>query len=243
VDPSDAPPTLPLESPHHGYRGERGAVTPAAVPAALSIAVSREAGARGGTIGRRVGRKLGWQVYDQELLEYLVQDSNVQQGLAENLSEAGRRWVEEQLQKLTTAGELDQTPAILNLARLGLSLGAQGRVVLIGRGAGFLLPRATTLHVRLVAPLEDRVAYLSQCLRLTLEEARQRVRLRDARRTEYLTAFLHREAADLCDYDMILNTSSLGEEPCAELIVQAARAKAALRFNTEDAESSSSEPT
>jgi hypothetical protein len=238
VDPRDAPPALPLESPHHGYRGDRGTATPSAIPAALSVAVSREAGARGGTIGRRVGRKLGWQVYDQELLEYLVQANAVQQGLAGNLSESGQGWVEEQLRRLTASGELDQTPAILNLARLGLSLGAQGRVVLIGRGAGFLLPRATTLHVRLVAPLEDRVAYMSQCLRLTMEEARQRVRLRDARRAEYLTTFLRRQPAELYDYDMILNTSSLGEEPCAELIVQAARVKAALHFNTEEGEPS-----
>ena len=242
MDPRDAPRAVPLESPHHGYRGDRAAARPGGVPAALSIAISREAGSRGGTIGRRVGRKLEWQVYDQELLEYLVQDSTVQQGLAENLSAAAREWVEEQLRRLTTAGELDQTPAILNLARLGLSLGAQGRVVLIGRGTGFLLPRATTLHVRLVAPLEERVAYMSQCLRLTLEEARQRVRVRDARRAEYLTAFLHRQPSDLYEYDMVLNTSGLGEEMCAELIVQAARAKAALHFESSEGEAPPSEP-
>jgi len=182
-------------------------------------------------------------VYDQELLEYLVQDSTVQQGLTENLPESGRLWVEEQLRRLTAAGDLDPTPPILNLARLGLSLGAQGRVVLIGRGAGFLLPRATTLQARLVAPREDRVAYMSQCLRLTLEEARQRVRVRDSRRAEYLTAFLHRQPSDLYEYDMVLNTSSLGEEVCAELMVQAARAKETLYFDTRESEAQSSELT
>jgi hypothetical protein len=209
---------------------------PAAVPAALTIAVSREAGARGGTIGRRVGRKLGWQVYDQELLEYLIQDSTVQQGLVENLSEAAGRWVEEQLSRLKSGGEVEDSPAILNLARLGLALGAQGKVVLIGRGAGYVLPRPTTLHVRLVAPLEDRVAYMSQCLRLTLEEARQKVQLRDSRRAEYLTTFLRRQAGDLYAYDLVLNTSTLGEELSAELIVQAAEAKAAQHFTPPDSD-------
>src|SRR5262249_18791855 len=164
VDPRDVPTAMPAESPRHGYQGDRGASTaPPPLPAALTIAVSREAGARGGTIGRRVGRKLGWQVYDQELLEYLIQDGNVQQGLTENLSEAGGTGVGGQLRRLVAGGALAPTPAIVSLARLGLALGAQGQVVLIGRGAGFLLPRPTTLHVRLVAPLEDRVAYLSQC--------------------------------------------------------------------------------
>ena len=113
---------------------------------------------------------------------------------------------------------------------MSLTLGAQGRVVLIGRGAGFILPRDTTLHVRLVAPLEDRVAYMSQCFRLTLDEARERVRVRDARRSEYLGSYLRRPPGDVQGYDMILNTSSLGEEACAELIIQAARSKAAHRF-------------
>ena len=237
MDTRDSHTGLQPESPHHGYQGDRSVSSaPPAVPAALSIAVSREAGARGGTIGRRVGRKLGWQVYDQELLEYLIQDSAVQHGLLENLPEAARRWVEEQLAGLRASGDVDDSPTALTLARLGLALGAQGQVVLIGRGAGYLLPRPTTLHVRLVAPLEDRVAYMSQCLRLTLEEARQRVRMRDARRSEYLTTFLHRQPGDLYGYDMVLNTSTVGEELSAELIVQAARARTAQYFTAPESE-------
>jgi hypothetical protein len=228
---------LSPESPHHGFQGDRAPPPPPpAVPAGLTIAISRETGARGGTIGRRVGRKLGWQVYDQELLEYLVQESAVQQGLRESLSPEASRWLDEQLQGLLETGRLDDNPSILSLARLSLTLGAQGRVVLIGRGAGFLLPRETTLHVRVVAPFEDRVAYMSQCLRLTLDEARERVRLRDARRTEYLSAYLHRPQSDVYGYDLMLNTSSLGEDLCAELVTQAARSKSMQRFGTDEEE-------
>src|SRR5262245_34542451 len=224
--PAEETPDAAAASPRHGYQGDRGArrVRPS-VPAAVSITISREAGARGGTIGRRLGRKLGWQVYDQELLEHLIQDSNVQQGLVDSLTEQAAGWVQGQLRDLIEAGQLDPNPPVVGLARLGLTLGAQGKVVLIGRGAGFLLPRASTLHVRLVAPLEDRVAYMSQCLRLTLEEASQRVRLRDARRVEYLATHLHRQPGDLYGYDLVLNTSSLGEDLSAELIIHAARAR------------------
>src|SRR5947208_8368532 len=234
-DGLDAGPTL--DSPRHGFQGDRGSPPRLpTIPAGLTIAISRETGARGGTIGRRVGRKLGWQVYDQELLGYLVQESSVQQGLRESLSPEASRWLDEQLQAHLATGRLDDNPPILSLARLSLTLGAQGRVVLIGRGAGFLLPRETTLHVRLVAPFEDRAAYMSQCLRLTLDEARERVRLRDARRSEYLSAYLHRPQGDVYGYDVVLNTRSLGEDLCAELITQAARAKSAQRFGTDEGE-------
>jgi hypothetical protein len=191
----------------------------------LTIAISREAGARGGTIGRRVGRLLSWQVYDQELLEYVIQDSNVQQGLRDSLPEPGQGWVDERLEAMASREGGNLPPALGNLARLSLTLGAQGHVVLIGRGAGYLLPRESTLHVRLVAPLEERVAYMAQWLRLTDEEARQRVRVRDQRRAEFLTHFLHRQAGEVYGYDLVLNTSSLGEELCAELIVRAACSK------------------
>jgi cytidylate kinase len=100
-------------------------------------------------------------------------------------------------------------------------------VVLIGRGAGCILPRATTLHVRLVAPLEDRVAYMSQWMRLSVEEAAERVRLRDERRAAFVSNHFHRPPGDVYQYDLLLNTSGLGEEVCAELIAQAARARAA----------------
>src|SRR5262249_52397217 len=171
------------------FRGEDSGRLRPAVPAALSIAISREAGARGGTIGRRVGRLLNWQGYDQELLDYVMQGSTVQQGLMDSLPEMASRWVEERLQAFQSR-ESGLPASIINIARTTLVLGAQGHVVLIGRGAGYLLPRASTLHVRLVAPLEDRIAYMAQWLRLTAEEARQRVRLRDARRAGLLTNFL-----------------------------------------------------
>src|SRR6266403_2001594 len=90
------------EPPRHGYQGDRGgAAEPAGeVPAGLTVAVSREAGARGGSIGRRVGRKLGWQVYDQELLEYMSTEGPVQQGVLSGLSDAAASWVEERVQTL-----------------------------------------------------------------------------------------------------------------------------------------------
>jgi cytidylate kinase len=226
--PEAVPPDDLGETPRHGFQGDRGAVAPARPgPAAPTVAVSREAGARGGSIGRRVGRKLGWQVYDQELLEYLAQESAVTPGVLDALQGPAAAWAEARLQELLHGQEMSADPLVVNLARVVLSLGAQGQVVLIGRGAGCILPRATTLNVRIVSPLADRIAYMGQWLRLTEEEASQRVHLRDSRRVEFLATHFHRQAGDVHQYDLILNSSLLGEDVCAELIVQAARARAA----------------
>ena len=219
------------ESPRHGYQGDRAstAATPA-FPAALTVAISREAGSRGGTIARRAGRKLRWQVYNQELLEYIAQEGALRQPVSETLPPAGISWVEEHLQALLREQNLSDHPSLVELARIVLALGAQGEVILIGRGAGCILPPESTLHVRIIAPLADRIAYMSQWLRLSMEEAAVQVDLRDRRRAEFLETHFHRRPGDLYQYDLLLNSSLLGEELCAELIAEAARAKLAAQL-------------
>jgi cytidylate kinase len=218
----------PRDLPRHGFQGDRGVVAvPPDVPASLTIAVSRESGSRGTSIARRAGEKLGWQVYTQELLEYLAQEGAFRQDLVDSASAAGVRWCEQRLDQLLREQNLSQHPSLANLARTMLALGAQGEVILIGRGAGFILPAATTLHVRIGAPLADRVAYMSQWLRLTVEEAAAQVRLRDERRAAFLETHFHRQAGDIYHYDLVLNSSLLGEELSADLIALAARGKVA----------------
>jgi cytidylate kinase len=231
MDDYPLPPEESRESPRHGFQGDRApAPPPAEFPAGLTVAVSREAGSRGGSIGRRVARKLGWPVYDQELLEYVSQEGRLHQELIDGLPPAAGAWLEQRLDQFLREQSVSQHPSILRLARAILALAAQGSVVLIGRGAGLMLPAETTLHVRVVAPLADRIAYMSQWLRLTVEEATERVRLRDARRAEFLTTHFHRQPGEAHQYDLLLNSSLLGEELCAELVAHAARAKMTARF-------------
>jgi len=224
-----APAEVMPESPHHGYRGERSSpATAAGIPAAVTIAISREAGARGSTIGRRAAQKLGWQVYNQELLEYIAHEGAFRQNVVDNLHPEAARWAEERLQKLLREQNLSQHPSIMDLARIILALGAQGEVVIVGRGAGCILPSNSTLHVRIVAPLADRIAYMSQWLRLTEKEAADEVRLRDSRRAEFIPTHFHRQPGDIYQYDLILNSSLLGEDLAAEMIARAARSKDAM---------------
>jgi cytidylate kinase len=224
-DDFNLPVIEPGQSPLHGYRGSDEEAPALGVPAGLTIAISREAGARGATIAKRAGEKLGWEVYSQDMLEYGAQNASLRQDVLDKLPHGAAEWIEQHLQQLLEQPNLSHNPNIVDLARLVLSLGAQGNVILLGRGAGFLLPRRSTLHVRLVAPLQDRIAYMSQWLRLTEEEAADQVRKRDHRRTDFLATHFHRKPNDVHVFDMILNTSMFGEERSADLIAAAAKAK------------------
>jgi len=172
-------------------------------PKSLTVAISREAGSRGGTIAVRAGRKLSWQVYDQELLEYLAHERHLNQDLFQMLDPLALEWVEEQLQALLKHQHIAQHRSLVELARVVLAIGARGEAVIIGRGAGCMLPPESTVHVRIVAPLADRIAYMSQLERLTRDQVYQ--------------------------YDAVLNSSLLGEDLSAELIARATQAKLANR--------------
>jgi hypothetical protein len=207
-------------TPRHGDRGT-AATSDARFPRSLTIAVSRQSGARGGSIAKRVGRVLGWQTFDQEVMEYLAQQGDPGVELPPGASD----WIDRRLGELQSSGRIPAESGSIQFARLILAIGATGEAVLVGRGAGFLLPSANTLHVRIVAPRVDRVAYWSQWQRLTPAEAEQEVIARDNRRQQYMLDQFSVDAADPVNYDLVLNSSLLGVETCADLIVQTARAK------------------
>src|SRR5262249_10595539 len=162
---------------------------------------------------RRAGRKLGWQVYDQELLEYMAQDRVVRQGLVENLPGPSAEGGEARLGGLLKSGEVSQGPGgggpgggVVAVGGGGgaWALGAGGEGVLLGRGAGGVLPGASTLNVRVVAPLAERIAYMGQWLRLSVEEAAEKVRSRDERRADFLATHFQRQPGDVHQYDLVL---------------------------------------
>lgn len=214
------------DSPHHGFQGDRGAhTTRPTIPGSLTIAFSRQSGSRGARIAALVGEQLGWQVYTHELLAYGSQDEQFYEEIFEGLTPAARKWVDDELRRSPLGDKLDTAGSAVNLARIILALGAQGDVILVGRGAGYLLPRQTTLHVRTVAPLADRIGYMSQWLRLTHEEAAEQVHARDLRREGFIQNQFGVSPHDAHLYDLVINTSSIGEELCADLVVQAAKGK------------------
>jgi hypothetical protein len=220
---SGAIPTPPL----HGFRGDTAPAPRPPRPKGLTVAVTRQAGARGGSVARRAGKLLGWQVFDQESLDYLTRDETARAELLTDLPAGAREWAAAQAVRLSVGKDWGPGSGTAEVVRLILTLAARGEVVIVGRGAGFLLPAATTLHVRVVAPLAEREAYLGDWLRLTPAEAAAEVRNRDRRREALIAALSDLDPADAGLYDLVLNTGRLGEFAAAGLIVQAVAGRVA----------------
>jgi cytidylate kinase len=218
------PPIEITEVPLHGFRGD-AAAAPRARPCGLTVAVSRAAGARGTTIARKVAEILDWQVFDHDTLDYLAQNDDARAQLLADVPADALAWADAQLAALQNNRGLNAEGETLRLVRLLLAVAARGNAVIVGRAAGFLLPAETTVHARVVAPLEARVAYMAQELRLTRPEAVEEVRARDERRAIFLDRTLALDPADLTNYDVVVNSDRLGVEGAAQFVGWAVRTK------------------
>ena len=209
------------QAPLHG---DRGSVAPPRAPVGLAIAISRETGARGGGLAKRVAHRLGWQVYTGEHLEFLCATDAARLPVLAGVPATARDWVELRLAQLRNTYGSDPD-ADGGMPRLILALAAQGPAVFVGRGAGFVLPADQCLHVRVVAPLPNRIAHMADFLRLSPTEAAEAVRLRDERRAEFLRRQFDHRPDDLYPFDVVLNSGRLDEETGADLVLAAFNGK------------------
>ena len=213
------------EAPKHGYRGDASEVRPLARPRGYTITISREAGARGSSIAKRLSESLGWQMFDQEMLGFLTQNQQAKDELLAETPPEAVAWANTEVQRLIQNQRTITGADTTELIRLVFILAARGETVLVGRGAGVLLPQETTLNVRIVAPLQQRVAYFAQWQRMTDDEAAKEVAKRDQARSNLHQSLSANALTVQSNYDLILNSGRLGETACVELIVQAMRSK------------------
>jgi len=191
----------------------------------FSIALSREAGTRGPVVARAIGARLGWKVYDQELLELVARDLHVRAKLLENIDERHVSWLQECVEAFAVVPAVRESKYIRHLIETMLTLATQGRCIIVGRGAPFVLPPATTLRVRLVAPLEDRIAAVSRDQKLTRHEAARFIENTDRERSQIVRLHLQRDSAEPQNYDLCLNVAQFSVDECADLAVEALRLK------------------
>jgi hypothetical protein len=196
---------------------ERSAGRPVGLPPGAPhrpmITVSREYGARGAAVGTRVAERLGFELYGRELVDYIAREAHVQRRVVETLDEHVVAALEESIKQQLGADTLSPGAYRHDLARVVWALALRGRGVILGRGAQFILDPGWTLRVRAIAPVEVRRARVGDLGRI------------DRERDEFCRRYFGRDPSDPHHYDLIVNTGTMSEETCAEVVIAAYRAK------------------
>jgi cytidylate kinase len=186
---------------------------------AFTIALSREAGARGTTVASAIGQKLGWPVYDHELVELIAKEMKLRTRLLESVDERHIDWIQDTMAGFGLTPAVTESAFVRHLVETLLSLASHGACVIVGRGSPHILPAGTTLRVRLVAPLEDRIRLTSRQLHLAHDEAARHVKTLDQQRAAFIVDHFRKDPAAPENYDLILNSSRFAVPECAAVII------------------------
>lgn len=188
------------------------------------VLISREKGAGGHQVANLIGQKLGWQVFDRQIVDAIAERTKMRQQLVEYLDEKTRGGLEEFLRHVLTK-EIGTTDYLRHLRQVLLTLGQQGDVVIVGRGAEHVLPAQFGLRVRMVAPFEVRVDRIASANGLTTEAADPLVGKVDQERKDFVHNQFQKDVRDPMNYDLLINTSALTVEGTAEIVMAALRQK------------------
>ena len=123
--------------------------------------------------------------------------------------------------------EVDDSAYMKTVTAIIRELGQRGNIVILGRGSHLILrDHPVALHVLTLAPLGLRLWRIAERDGLSSQEAAKHVHDQDKGRTAFHHKFFRVEADDPTYYDLTIETSRLPLQIAAELVAEAARARA-----------------
>jgi cytidylate kinase len=187
------------------------------------ITLSRQIGAGETTIAPAVAERLGWECVDHKILDREVEETGLILPYVVHYDERlpGR---------IDAWGHPDEAERYFAaLRRIAATFAAVGKVVLVGRGANFLLGEADALHFRLIADMPYRIRRVMEVRWVNEGPAKEIIARSDRDRAEFVRHYFKADWDDPVHYHAVLNTSMMGMETVVDRIVDAASDRWNLR--------------
>ncbi|MBI2325227.1 MAG: cytidylate kinase-like family protein [Chloroflexi bacterium] len=207
------------------------------------VAISREIGTGAAEVAEQVARALGADLVDRRIIDEIARRLQIPREEAQALDESPPRFLERLLSALAqgntgyaegSSGWMPPYPddPAFDARRASLRITEEvmkeavrtGNVVIVGRGAAYLLrddPRVLRAFLR--GSREARAAAVMKSLQLDAKAAERRVKESDVNWGAYLRDVYHVDWRDPSNYDLVLDTSRLGADGAAQVILSAVR--------------------
>lgn len=193
----------------------------------IIINIGRQFGCGAKDVADAIGRRTGIPVYDSELLKKAAQDFGFSETLFSSSDEKKRCFSLSSIFNSNIFGCSSmnddaslfamQAEAIKNIAK-------NSSAIIIGRAANYILRDCDCcLDVFLTCPLEERAKRVSQREGMTVEEALEHIQRMEKERREYYNTFTFGDWGMASTYDLCVDTSLLGVEGTADLILEFAK--------------------
>lgn len=183
------------------------------------ITVAREYGSGGRYVGRLIADKLGIKFYDKDFITELAKET----GLSED-------YIENQEQKRESLAGLNNgyyfgldnaDELFIQEAELIKKLSNKESCVIIGRCADFILKdKENVIKVFVYSNKEDKVKRVTEIYGLDKAKAEKEIKRIDKLRANHYKHYTEKEWGNHTNYDICINSDTLGVEKSAELICE-----------------------
>lgn len=198
------------------------------------ITIGRQFGSGGLAVAHELGRKLGIPVYDSELITKAAQDSGFS---AELFAQKDERRSFFSFKTIFGSGSDDfmsegglfkmQCETIMKIAE-------QGPAIIVGRCSNYVLREMKdSLDIFLTSPLPVRVERICSRHSVSEEKAEALIQHKDKAREEYYNYYTFGNWGMASDYDLCIDSSILGIEGTADMIISFARTSGLLGEDNE----------
>ena len=183
------------------------------------ITIGREFGAGGRTIARRISDILEIPFYDEDIITLTAEKTGFSEQMIEDTEE--HRTARNILNWLLPMGASSSYDSVIMAqAQTIRKIAKEGPCVIVGRGADYILrDMPNVINVFLTADEADQVKYSMEKFDEDEDQALRRVNHSNAARESYYHYLTRNKWADLHNYHLSLNTSQLGKEACADIII------------------------
>jgi cytidylate kinase len=198
------------------------------------ITVSRQSGSGSGIIDeflkeilqKNQSEEYGeWAIFDRNLIEKILEDHQLPNRLGKLFREERKSSITYMMNELL--GLQPSTYTLLHkTTQTILQLAQMGNVIIVGRAATAITSRLrNSFHVRLVAPIEDRIKRVMDFYHLGRKDALEKIRNDDISRMEYMRDNFHKDIDDPLLYHIVVNTCQLNYKEAANIIASAVMEK------------------
>jgi len=161
----------------------------------------------------------GWEVFDYRLCLLVMEDHGMHVNAESLLREEYTPALDQTLADILSGSDSHHRVCrrVFEIIRL---LAVIGRAIIVGRAGNFVtqgMPGG--IHVRLVAPEEQRLRMMRQVVAAEPEAVRKEMHKQDAQRARFVKDYFSRDLADPSGYDLVLNMGNISQNEAAEMVV------------------------
>ena len=106
----------------------------------------------------------------------------------------------------------------MHLLKAIRSISAHSGVIIVGRGANFILSPGEGLHIRVIADINTRIENLIRFQNISKMDAESAVKKADKERSDFIYSNFRRDINDSTAYDLVINTTYVGIEDALEMV-------------------------